>query len=61
MSGFDLVITNARVVTCDGPEEGSPEARLGMIDGGALAVEGDRIAWIGPEKPFRTRMGSRPT
>lgn len=47
---FDLLIGNARVVTCDGPEDAPASARLGVIDAGAVAVEGDRIAWVGPER-----------
>lgn len=46
---FDLLITNARVVTCDGPET-SAKARLGIVENGAVAVEADRIAWVGPER-----------
>lgn len=46
---FDLLVTNARVVTCDGPDE-SAKARLGIVEHGAIAVEGDRVAWVGPER-----------
>ncbi len=46
---FDLLIGNARVVTCDGPAD-SPRARLGVIDAGAVAIEGERVAWVGPER-----------
>lgn len=37
----DRIWTNARVATMQGAE-------LGLIDRGALAVTGDRIAWVGP-------------
>src|SRR5262245_45905551 len=42
MSDLDLVVRDARIVTCDGPG-------LGVIDRGAIAVRGDRIAWVGRE------------
>jgi len=41
---MDLVVKDARVVTCDGPE-GDP---LGMVEAGAVAVKDGRIAWVGP-------------
>ncbi len=41
---IDLVIHNARVMTCD------PERRgLGMIDAGAVAVSGTAIDWVGSD------------
>lgn len=40
---FDLLVTNARVVTCDGP----PDDVLGVIDGGAVGVAAGRIAYVG--------------
>ncbi len=40
----DLVIRNARVLTCDPSRPG-----LGMIDRGAIAIRGGDIAWVGPE------------
>jgi imidazolonepropionase len=47
---FDLLITNARVVTCAGPDDAPPKARLGIVEHGAIAIEGERIAWVGPER-----------
>ncbi|MGE0868304.1 MAG: imidazolonepropionase [Kofleriaceae bacterium] len=49
MAAHDLVIRNARVMTCD-PER----AGLGMIDHGAIAVQGGAISWVGAD-------GDRPT
>ena len=40
---FDRVWTNARLATMDGP----PEAPLGIIEDGAVAVKDGRIAWVG--------------
>ena len=44
----DVVIHNARVVTCDPARPG-----LGVIDHGAIAVAGSTIRWVGPsaERP----------
>ena len=39
----DLVLRHARVMTCDPARPG-----LGMIEHGAIAIEGGRIAWVGP-------------
>lgn len=55
---FELLITNARVVTCDGPES-SPHARLGILDRGAVAVEHGRIAWVGPERELGVPRAKR--
>jgi imidazolonepropionase len=41
---MDLVIRNARVMTCDPSLFG-----LGMIDRGALAIANGRVAWVGPD------------
>jgi len=38
----DLVIHNARVMTCDPTGEG-----LGMIDRGAIAIAGSEVCWVG--------------
>ncbi len=49
----DLVIRNARVLTCDPARFG-----LGMVDRGAIAIRGGEIAWVGPEadRPGATRV-----
>jgi imidazolonepropionase len=38
----DLVIHNARVMTCDPAQAG-----LGLLDHGAIAIENGRVAWVG--------------
>ncbi len=48
MTSFDLVVRRARVVTCAGAGE-SPKERLGIVDDGAIAIRGDRIAWVGAD------------
>jgi imidazolonepropionase len=40
----DLVIHNARVMTCDPARRG-----VGMIDHGAVALSGKEIRWVGPD------------
>jgi imidazolonepropionase len=40
----DLVIHNARVMTCDPQRLG-----VGMIDHGAIALSGSAIRWVGPD------------
>lgn len=40
----DLVIRNARLVTCDPARAG-----LGIVDRGAIAIRGADIAWVGPD------------
>jgi imidazolonepropionase len=40
----DLVLRNARLVTC---AAGVGQGALGTIDRGAVAIAGDRIAWLG--------------
>ena len=44
---FDLLVKNARVVTCAGPEGGSPGERLGVIEDGAIGAREGRIAFVG--------------
>jgi imidazolonepropionase len=48
----DLVIHNARLMTCDESRFG-----LGMIDGGAIAIANGYVAWVGPsaERPSAAR------
>lgn len=49
----DLVIRNARVLTCDASMFG-----LGMIDRGAIAIRAGAIEWVGPDadRPASTRV-----
>lgn len=44
MDHWDLLLTDARIATMRG---GAPDP-YGAIDGGALAIRGGRIAWVGP-------------
>lgn len=44
MDGIDLLVRNARVMTCDPARPG-----LGLIDRGAIAIRGGAIAWIGED------------
>jgi imidazolonepropionase len=41
----DLVVANARVMTCVGP----PDDPLGIVDDGAVICAAGRIAWAGPQ------------
>lgn len=56
---FDLLVLNGRVVTCDGPPDAPPRERLGVIDRGAVAIEGDRVAWVGPERELGVMRAKR--
>lgn len=49
----DLVIRNARVLTCDPARVG-----LGMVDRGAIAIRGGEVVWVGPDadRPGATRV-----
>lgn len=44
MSALDLVVRNARVMTCDPARAG-----LGVLDHGALAIAAGKIAWVGDD------------
>ncbi|HZR08751.1 MAG TPA: imidazolonepropionase [Myxococcales bacterium] len=43
-----LILHNARVATMIGPQAGAGEAPLGMIEGGAVACDGEQIVYVGP-------------
>lgn len=45
VASADLVIRNARVMTCDPARRGP----LGVIDRGAVAIRGGAIAWVGDD------------
>lgn len=57
MSALDLVIRNARVVTCAGA--GTAAERLGVIDHGAIVARDGRIAWVGPDAECPSAPGAR--
>ena len=43
-----MLLRNARIATmCDGPD-------YGLIEKGAVVIEGDRLAWVGPEADLPT-------
>ena len=43
-----LVIRNARVATMAGAQASPGHGPLGLVEDGAVACEGERIAWVGP-------------
>ena len=50
MEPFDLLVRNAsEVLTCAG--EGSAEARLGAVPGGAVGIRKGRVEWVGTTPP----------
>ncbi len=43
-----LVVEHARVATMTGPQAGAADAPLALVEDGAVAWEGERIAYVGP-------------
>lgn len=57
MIAADLIVENAvQVVTCE-PAGGN---RLGVVEHGAVAAAGERIAWIGPSRQAAARVRLNP-
>jgi imidazolonepropionase len=57
---IDVLLLHAgELVTCAGPG-GTAEEELGVIEDGAMAVEGGRIAWVGDSKEARRKTFGRP-
>jgi len=50
---WDLLLTRARVATMDGA------AAYGLIEDGAVAVEGERIAWAGSRRDLPAGASAR--
>jgi len=51
LSRADLVITNASqllTIPADVPHRAPAEERLGLVENGALTIEGETVAWAGP-------------
>jgi len=45
---FALLVRGGRVVTCDGPDDAPPLARLAILESGAVAIGHDgRVAYVG--------------
>jgi len=61
----DLLICNAaQLVTCAspaGPKRGPAMLDVGLIEGGAIAIDGDRIVAVGPTAEVRARYTARKT
>jgi len=47
MDSLDLLVRNARVVTCDGPADATATARMAILEAGAVGVRDGRIAFVG--------------
>ena len=56
----DLALINAgELVTCWGPGE-TAEDRLGVIEGGALLVDGGKVVWAGTTKALKRKSFGKP-
>lgn len=55
----DLVLINAgELVTCAG--EGSDQEKLGLIEDGAMVVDGGRISWVGATEELKRKAFGKP-
>ncbi|MDG6902838.1 MAG: imidazolonepropionase [Nitrososphaerota archaeon] len=56
----DLAVINAgELVTCAG-SRGSDEERLGVIEDGAMVVDGSRVSWVGTTRELKRKSFGRP-
>lgn len=61
MEAIDLLIANSsQVVTCvgPGPRRGAAMREVGAIAGGAVAIRGEQIVAVGPERELRARFAA---
>jgi imidazolonepropionase len=58
MQDVSLIVHSARqlLTMAGGPQRGADLGRLGMIEGGALAVDGGRISAVGPTAEIRSQF-----
>jgi imidazolonepropionase len=46
---ISLVIRHARVATMEGPQAAHGDGPLGLIEDGAVAIDGEKLAYVGPD------------
>jgi imidazolonepropionase len=53
---IDLALRHARLATMDGPQGAPGDAPLAIVEDGAIAVEGERIAFVGPDHELAEKL-----
>ena len=53
---INLAIRHARLATMDGPQAAPGEGPLAIVEDGAIAVEGDKIAFVGPDHELSEKI-----
>jgi imidazolonepropionase len=53
---IDLALRHARLATMEGPQGAPGDAPLAMVEDGAIAVEDERIAFVGPDHELAEKL-----
>ena len=55
---IDFAIRHARLATMTGPQAAPGDGPLAIVEDGALAIEGERIAFVGPDHELGEKLAS---